>query len=60
MNFEAITRRGRTEGSSASKRPMMRSLSPPPYTSAVSKRTTPASMLASQASRILDSVSDWS
>ena len=39
---------------------MMRSLSPPPYISAVSKSTTPASMLASQASRMDDSVSVWS
>ena len=60
MNFVAMTTRSRTPGSAASRRPTMRSLSPPPYTSAVSKRTTPASMLASQASRMLASVRDWS
>jgi hypothetical protein len=60
MNLLAITRSARRDGSSASSRPMMRSLSPPPYTSAVSKSTTPASMLASHASRIVASVSDVS
>jgi hypothetical protein len=30
MNFVAMTRRLRTDGSAASRRPMIRSLSPPP------------------------------
>ena len=36
---------------------MIRSLSPPPYTSAVSKNVAPASIDASQASRMVSSVS---
>lgn len=35
---------------------MMRSLSPPPYTSAVSNKVTPASIDASNASEIVCSV----
>ena len=57
MNLLAITTRLRTPGSSASSRPMMRSLSPLPYTSAVSKSTTPASIDAAHASRMESIVS---
>ena len=60
MNLDAMTTRSRTDGSCASSRPMIRSLSPFPYTSAVSKRTTPAARLASHASRMVASVSEVS
>lgn len=55
MNLVAITNRSRSAGSAPSRRPMMRSLSPPPYTSAVSNSDTPASIEASHAAAMVDS-----
>ena len=52
MNLEATTTEPARWGSSANRPPMIRSLSPLPYTSAVSNRVTPASIEACQASRI--------
>ena len=60
MNLVASTtssRPGRPSSSRASNRPMMRSLSPLPYTSAVSKNVAPATTLASHASAMVPSVS---
>ena len=56
MNLVATTTVAARPGSAASSEPMIRSLSPPPYTSAVSNRVTPASMEASQASRMVSRV----
>ena len=52
MNLEAITTDAARWGSRANMAPMIRSLSPRPYTSAVSNNVTPASIEASHASRI--------
>jgi hypothetical protein len=43
MNLVAMMTRSARAGSSASRRPMMRSLSPSPYISALSSRVAPAS-----------------
>ena len=57
MNLVASTAEDRCSGLLASRRPMIRSLSPEPYTSAVSNSVTPASIEASQASAMVVSVS---
>ena len=52
MNLVAICTEVARPGSAARRDPMIRSLSPPPYTSAVSKKVTPEAMDACQASSI--------
>lgn len=60
MNLVASTNDARRPGSPASRRPMMRSLSPLPYTSAVSNSVTPAPIEASHASAMVASLSEVS
>ena len=55
-NLVAICTFAARSGSAASNWPMMRSLSPSPYTSAVSKKVAPASIDASHASRMVPSL----